>query len=255
MKPMISHVTVKLPTTRLQRQDNGHNCPVEDMHKSIALNFRDHGAQRYRGAVASDLAHLRVAMEQLPKNRAGIRIGGLETLHPFFASLSPIGSIAASVLGPASRPVRAILFNKTASTNWSLGWHQDRTICVKQRKTVEGFGPWTIKGGMHHVAPPFDILARMVTVRVHMDDVPATNAPLLIAPGSHTEGRVPVEAIEAVVRRRGMQACIADAGDAWLYATPILHASEAACDPTHRRVLQLDFAAEELPGGLEWLGA
>ncbi|MFZ5793300.1 MAG: phytanoyl-CoA dioxygenase, partial [Pseudomonadota bacterium] len=45
-----------------------------------------------------------------------------------------------------------------------------------------------------------------------------------------------------------------DAGDIWLYANPILHASDAATDPTHRRVLQLDFAAQDLPGGLEWLG-
>jgi ectoine hydroxylase-related dioxygenase (phytanoyl-CoA dioxygenase family) len=107
---------------------------------------------------------------------------------------------------------------------------------------------------MHHVAPPFDVLARMVTVRVHLDNVPATNAPLLIAPGSHRDGRVPVEAIADVVRRRGIRACVAAAGDIWAYATPILHASDAAAEPTHRRVLQLDFAAEELPGGLEWLG-
>ena len=48
--------------------------------------------------------------------------------------------------------------------------------------------------------------------------------------------------------------CVAEAGDVWLYATPILHASEASHRPGHRRVLQVDYAAEELPGGLEWLG-
>jgi len=94
----------------------------------------------------------------------------------------------------------------------------------------------------------------MVTLRVHMDDVPATNAPLLIAPGSHAEGRVSVGAIQEVVRRRGTRVCIAEAGDVWLYATPILHASEAAAVPGSRRVLQVDFAAENLPDGLEWLG-
>lgn len=107
---------------------------------------------------------------------------------------------------------------------------------------------------MTHVAPPFDLLKRMVTLRVHLDDVPPTNAPLLIAPGSHKEGRVPVDAIQGVVNRRGIRVCVADAGDVWLYATPILHASEAATKPKQRRVLQLDYAAEDLPGGLEWLG-
>jgi hypothetical protein len=40
----------------------------------------------------------------------------------------------------------------------------------------------------------------------------------------------------------------------WAYSTPILHASELATAPRHRRVLQVDFAAEDLPGTLEWLG-
>jgi ectoine hydroxylase-related dioxygenase (phytanoyl-CoA dioxygenase family) len=94
----------------------------------------------------------------------------------------------------------------------------------------------------------------MVTLRAHLDDVPATNAPLLIAPGSHTLGRIPVSDIDEIVKRCGTRSCLAVAGDVWLYATPILHASEAASAPTSRRVLQVDFAAEALPNGLEWLG-
>lgn len=58
--------------------------------------------------------------------------------------------------------MRAVLFDKTAITNWALAWHQDRTICVRERVAVEGFGPWTIKRGMHHVAPPFNLLAAMI---------------------------------------------------------------------------------------------
>ena len=65
--------------------------------------------------------------------------------------------------------MRAILFDKTPATNWSLGWHQDRTIAVAKRADVNGFGPWTVKSGLLHVAPPFDILVRMVTLRVHLD--------------------------------------------------------------------------------------
>ncbi|MEZ0496923.1 phytanoyl-CoA dioxygenase family protein [Sphingomonas sp. IW22] len=219
-----------------------------------ALNVRNHGARYYPGAVIDVLNDLRAALIDLPEDQAGIRISGLETLHPFLAANGSISSIAAQVLGPASRPVRAILFDKTARTNWSLAWHQDRTICVRQRIDVDGFGPWTIKHGMQHVAPPFDLLTRMVTLRVHLDDVPATNAPLLIAPGSHLAGRIPVDKVAGVVRRLGIRACTARAGDVWLYAIPILHASEAATLPRHRRVLQVDFAAEDLPGGLQWLG-
>jgi len=94
----------------------------------------------------------------------------------------------------------------------------------------------------------------MVTRRVHVEDVPRDNAPLLIVPGSHTEGIVLVNAIDEVVRRRGALACVARAGDVWAYSTPIIHASEPAQNIKSRRVLQVDFAAEDLPGCIEWLG-
>lgn len=179
---------------------------------------------------------------------------GIDGLAPFLAASGDVGSCAASVLGEACRPVRAILFDKTAATNWALGWHQDRTIAVKERILVDGFDMWSIKSGMQHVEPPFALLSGMVTLRVHIDPVPASNAPLLIAPGSHKLGRIPEDEMRDVVRRCGTVACLADAGDIWLYATPILHASDAATAPMHRRVLQVDFAVSELPGGLEWLG-
>ena len=135
-----------------------------------------------------------------------------------------------------------------------LGWHQDRAIAVVERVDVEGFEPWTRKHGALHVAPPFEVLARMVTLRLHLDDVPATNAPLLVAPGSHRLGRIAEADVPAVVQRCGVATCTAVAGDVWLYATPIPHASAAATDLGHRRVLQVDYAACDLPGGLRWLG-
>jgi ectoine hydroxylase-related dioxygenase (phytanoyl-CoA dioxygenase family) len=190
----------------------------------------------------------------LPSGQAGVRIAGLAALGPHLAPESTIGALADLCLGQPGKPVRAILFDKTAETNWSLAWHQDRTICLKERIEVEGFGPWSVKAGLHHVAPPFSLLARMVTLRIHLDDTPAANAPLLIAPGSHALGKVPEGSIEQVVARCGSLACLAEAGDVWAYATPILHASQAAARPARRRVLQVDFSADRLPGGLEWLG-
>jgi hypothetical protein len=47
---------------------------------------------------------------------------------------------------------------------------------------------------------------------------------------------------------------VAQAGDVWLYATAILHASDRADNPRRRRVLHVDFAGCDLPGGLEWSG-
>lgn len=187
-------------------------------------------------------------------NRAGVRLFGVAGLDSFVNREGPVGSIAASVLGETCRPVRAILFDKTPVANWALGWHQDRAIAVLERIDVEGFGPWTRKHGTLHVAPPFEVLARMVTLRLHLDDVSTTNAPLLVAPGSHRFGRIAEAHIPAVVQRCGVAPCTAAAGDIWLYATPILHASKSAIEPGRRRVLQVDYAAADLPGGLRWLG-
>ena len=125
---------------------------------------------------------------------------------------------------------------------------------MRERIDTPGYGPWSVKQGMLHVAPPATLLAGMLTMRVHLDAVPETNAPLLIAPGSHRLGRIAEDGIEAIVRNHASIACLADVGDVWLYATPIVHASAIATQPKRRRVLQIDFAACDLPNGLEWLG-
>lgn len=202
----------------------------------------------------STLAALEQVLAGQPRDVAGVRLFGVVGLPGFLATHGPIGSIAARSLGENARPVRAILFDKTASANWSLAWHQDRVVAVRDRKEVEGFGPWTRKHGALHVAPPFDLLASMLTLRVHLDPAPPTNAPLLIAPGSHHFGRIPEADIPEVVSRCGVAMCLAEAGDVWAYATPILHASDRASAAIHRRVLQVDYAVGDLPGGLQWLG-
>ena len=59
----------------------------------------------------------------------------------------------------------------------------------------------------------------------------------------------------AVASRCETTICVAEAGDIWAYATPILHMSERAMRPRRRRVLQIDYAGSDLPGGLDWASA
>ncbi|CCD95348.1 conserved hypothetical protein [Bradyrhizobium sp. ORS 375] len=220
-----------------------------------ASQFADTGALHLAAALEAPALHdLAAALSDHAPAQAGARLHGVAALAPFLAHDGPIGRAAAAVLGGATRPVRAVYFDKTTQANWAVPWHQDRTIVVRDRIEVAGFGPWTIKGGLQHVAPPYEVLARMVTLRVHLDAVPDDNAPLLIVPGSHRLGRIPEADVPSIVARCGTGVCRAEPGDIWLYATPILHASEPSVQPGHRRVLQVDFAADELPGGLDWLG-
>jgi hypothetical protein len=219
-----------------------------------APTLAETGAEHVVHAVApSDLAELLAASDRLISGRPGGRIYGDALVRRLCGPDGPIGRLAQARL-PDAKPVRAVLFDKTPADNWSVAWHQDRTIAVKKRRDVEGFGPWSTKGGLQHVEPPFAILEDMLTLRIHLDDCGPHNSPLLIAPGSHRLGRVPADQVAARAAKLGAKACLARAGDLWIYATPILHASESAGSPGRRRVLQVDFAASGLPGGLEWVG-
>jgi hypothetical protein len=221
---------------------------------ALTCTLEKDGAQLFSQAATDCLPDLFAALAGLPPEEAGTRLHGIQKLNLMLGFDGCIGTIVSRILGRPAKPVRAILFNKTLQSNWGLGWHQDRTICVRKRLDAEGFGPWSVKQGMLHVAPPFELLAQMITLRVHLDDVPETNAPLLVAPGSHMLGRIAVHDIAEAVKQCGTQVCLAKAGDIWAYSTPILHASDASKSTDGRRVLQVDYATFALPKGLEWLG-
>lgn len=212
------------------------------------------GAIRIPHAVPlCDLEALTSELADVDQTAPGVRLHGRPALTQALSADGVVGRVVEKTAGEGSRPVRAVLFDKSEKNNWSLGWHQDRVIAVRARLEEPGFGPWTVKDGIPHVAPPFELLQGMVTARVHFDDVDEDNAPLLIAPGTHHQLHR-IEAVADAVARAGTEICVAQAGDIWLYATPILHASAVAANPRRRRVLQVDFSREDLPGELEWFG-
>ncbi len=182
----------------------------------------------------------------------GTRITRLGALAPFLTEDGPIARIAKGLIGPHARPVRAIAFDKSPGANWSLGWHQDRTINVAARVEVPGFGPWTVKQGSPHVQPPFALIEAMITLRIHLDPVTCDNAPLEVALASHRCGYIPEREVSRLVESSQTLACLALPGDVWAYATPILHASQKSTASGQRRVLQIDFSAESLPTPLAW---
>jgi ectoine hydroxylase-related dioxygenase (phytanoyl-CoA dioxygenase family) len=140
----------------------------------------------------------------------------------------------------------------TSGANWKVVWHQDVTIAVEQRIDTPGFGPWTVKRGVPHVQAPAAVLERMVAVRVHLDRCGVENGPMRILPGSHRHGRLSAEAIA-----RWRAECIAVApsverGGVLAFRPLLLHASSAALVPSRRRVIRIEFAANDLPAPLRW---
>ena len=213
------------------------------------------GATRVRDALSEDqVAAIEAALSEVQTDTAGVRLAGNEALRDLLGPDSVPARLASDAAGQPAFPVRAVLFDKGSENNWGLGWHQDRTVVVKARHEVEGFGPWSTKAGLQHVAPPFDVLEAMTTMRIHLDPVDEDNAPLLILPGSHRMGRLSEADVKVIADQTPAGVCLAERGDVWVYATPVVHASKPATRPSRRRVLQVDFAHAPLPGGLEWLG-
>jgi ectoine hydroxylase-related dioxygenase (phytanoyl-CoA dioxygenase family) len=200
------------------------------------------------------------AVAPLAATAAGVRGGVRHLLRDVpavraLATSAPVRYVAEAALGPEAFAVRGILFDKTPGANWKVVWHQDLTIAVRARRDVAGFGPWSEKDGVPHVQPPAELLARLVAVRVHLDDCTETNGPVRVLPGSHRSGRL--SAAEADGRRAEIPevVCTVLRGGILAFHSLILHASSPALEPAHRRVIHIEFAGAEwaeLPGGLAW---
>ena len=149
-------------------------------------------------------------------------------------------------------PVRAIYFNKSPDTNWLVPWHQDLTIAVNARTDVPGFGPWSVKDGIPHVQPPTEMLDKMLTIRLHLDDCDATNGALRVLCGSHRLGLLSAERIQDLRAMLPEFVCCLSAGDALLMRPLLLHASARVKDNRSRRVLHIEYAGFSLSAGLDW---
>jgi len=168
------------------------------------------------------------------------------------AEAPALRAIISQILGPNAVVIRSTLFDKTDGANWKVPWHQDVTIAVRERVELKGYGPWSIKEGVHHVQPPTEVLERMVTIRIHLDACPASNGALRVMPGTHHLGCInqndaPTHAIE-----NNTICCEATAGEALVMRPLLLHASSVATNPSHRRVLHFDYAATEPPNNLRF---
>lgn len=211
---------------------------------------------------ADDLRDVSAEIERMPveagvRRRAGSTFAvrnavGVLRSAARLARHERLCSLAAQALGGDARVTRSILFDKNAGANWSVPWHQDTTIAVRERRDVPGFGPWSVKAGVPHVQPPREVLEGMLTLRLHVDDCDSSNGALRVLPGSHAEGVLECSGVESWKARVSPMTCEVKAGGVLAMRPLLLHASSPADSPRHRRVLHLEFAARPLPGRLAW---
>lgn len=185
-----------------------------------------------------------------------LRIGAapgarLELNGDLQAALAPLTALL-RVTRPAMVPVRAVAFDKSPSRNWSVPWHQDRVIAVKDRADIPGFSNWSRKDAVWHCEPPQALIQQMLFVRLHLDDASEDAGAMEVAVGSEIEGFVEAAAAKTIAERYYQHICTAPRGDVLVLPMLALHRSRPATNPRRRRVLRIDYAAAPLPPPLRY---
>ena len=161
-------------------------------------------------------------------------------------------SLAKSILGSTPKKVRVIYFDKTPDKNWSVTWHQDKTVAVNKKLKIKDWKVWSIKDGIHHVQPPVEVLNKMVTFRLHLDDADKNNGCLKVIKQSHHLGLLSHTELTEVVKNHEPFLCEVNAGDLVIMKPHIIHSSNKSVEPKHRRVVHVEYSNYALPSNLKW---
>lgn len=151
-------------------------------------------------------------------------------------------ALAARFIGSA-HPFRATLFDKSASANWLVAWHQDTALPMRAKVDAEGWGPWSTKAGIIHAHAPASVLAQVVALRVSLDPSTDANGPLRVLPATHVHGLLDDAAIEHLTGEGSPVSCTVDAGGVVVMRPLVLHASSKSTSDARRRVLHIEYAA------------
>jgi ectoine hydroxylase-related dioxygenase (phytanoyl-CoA dioxygenase family) len=204
------------------------------------------------------IANLLDDLSNLPINRHKRGVYGIRNLLNLSPKVRELASgeiarkIVEKYLGKDAKVVRAIYFDKTENANWKVSWHQDLTIAVREKIVTKDFTAWTVKDNVHHVQPPIEFLERMLTLRFHLDDADETNGALKILPKTHKFGRLDATKIRVVKSNHTATLCAVKKGDCLLMKPLIIHSSSSGTSPKNRRVIHLEFSADNLPNGLQF---
>lgn len=93
---------------------------------------------KYLQAIKSEITSSKLKISGGGIRNAEKKLSSIESL----ITLPELSQKAERYLGDTAHLVRVILFDKTAVNNWSVPWHQDKTIRVSKRQDIVGWGPW-----------------------------------------------------------------------------------------------------------------
>lgn len=108
------------------------------------------------------------------------------------------------------------------------------------------------KTGVPHVQPPLNILEKITTIRIALDDTDKHNGALKIIPQSHHLGVLNQIQINQIVSNKKPILCSLIAGDALIIHPLILHSSPRSNSQGDRGTIHLEYSSCNLPKGLVW---
>ena len=145
---------------------------------------------------------------------------------------------------------KSIFFDKPETSNWFVSYHQDLTISVDKKESIEGFGPWTTKHNQYAVQPPTEILENIFTIRIHLDDTDENNGALKVIDKSHLKEIYRPETINWETETESV--CNVKSGGIMLMKPLLLHSSSRTKNNKRRRVIHIEFSNKELSNLLNW---
>ena len=101
------------------------------------------------------------------------------------AALPPVREALQTAVGSDAAAVQCTLFDKSAERNWLVAWHQDLSLPLAERHDTAGWSGWSSKHGVVFAQPPVALLARVLALRLHLDDCGPDDGALRVRAGSH----------------------------------------------------------------------
>jgi len=209
------------------------------------MNQTDQGYCVIHGVFAgTDMSRLLEGLRSAApvRTRAGARhLLGVRMVQDLAADPRML-KIAREFVGLGAVPFRATLFEKSPSANWSVVWHQDTALPLRERFEDTTWGPWSSKAGVLYAHAPAWALERVVALRVSLDDSLSNSGPLRVLPNTHVSGVLADATIEQLVRTRTPLDCVTRSGGVVAMRPLTVHASSKAINDQPRRVLHIEYA-------------
>lgn len=149
-----------------------------------------------------------------------------------------------SKFGFDSTPLRAVGFHKSKLSNWSLPWHQDRVVAMRERIDDPALTNWSRKNGVWHCEASENTLRQISFLYIAFDHIHENSGGIELAEGTHLQGKIRSQNIELALDKTNTVSPIMFPGECLLVSALTLHRSGLNNSINSRRSLRIDVSRD-----------